>query len=146
MCGSSDREDGDESGTGRPVDVLNLARGLAVDTVSTHLFEENYNGTSEKGPRLFVSAFVDAFVAVGRFFYLPTSVFTWLEWTIEKFMPDEHTNMSMEVVDKFVSNLVDGTLVGPQNYPGRLKKLGLSDLKSNLNAKILSLQGQIRRV
>jgi hypothetical protein len=122
----------DESSTRGLVDVLNLARGLAVDIVSTHLFEENYNGTSEKGPRLSVSAFVDAFVAVGRFFYLPTSVFMWLEWVTEKFMPDEHTNMSMEVVDKFISNLVDGTPVDAQNYPGRLKKLGLerSEVKS----------------
>ncbi|KUJ14165.1 cytochrome P450 [Mollisia scopiformis] len=110
----------EEARTGRPVNILNIARSLAVDAVSTHLFQENYNGTSEKGPRLSVSAFVDAFVAVGRFFYLPTKVFIWLEWTIEKCMPDEHTATSMEVVDKFVDNLVDQTPAGSSSYPGRL--------------------------
>lgn len=110
----------EEAKTGRPVNILNIARSLAVDAVSTHLFQSNYNGTSEKGPRLSVSAFVDAFVAVGRFFYLPTDVFIWLEWAIEKCMPNEHTAMSMEVVDKFVSNLVDQTPPGSMTYPGRL--------------------------
>lgn len=113
----------EEARTGLPVNILNIARSLAVDAVSTHLFQENYNGTSEKGPRLSVSAFVDAFVAVGRFFYLPTNVFIWLEWAIEKCMPDPHTATSMEVVDKFVDNLVDHTPPGSLNYPGRLMPL-----------------------
>jgi len=49
----------EEAGTGRPVNILNLTRSLALDVVSTHLFQENYNGTSEKG-RLSASPFVDA--------------------------------------------------------------------------------------
>jgi cytochrome P450 len=110
----------EEAKTGRPVNILNIARSLAVDAVSTHLFQSNYNGTSEKGSRLSISAFVDAFVAVGRFFYLPTDVFVWLEWVIEKCMPDEHTAMSMEVVDKFVTSLVDETPSGSMTFPGRL--------------------------
>lgn len=122
----------EEARTGRPVNVLNLTRSLAVDAVSTHLFQENYNATSEKGNRLSVSAFVDAFVAVGRFFYLPNTAFVWLEWAIEKFLPDEHTCSSMEVVDRFVDNLVDATPEGAQSYPGRLMTLGLerSEVKS----------------
>jgi len=122
----------EEAKTGRPVNVLNLTRSLAVDAVSTHLFQENYNGTSEKGSRLSVSAFVDAFVAVGRFFYLPNAVFIWVEWAIDKLAPDEHTYNSMEVVDKFVDSLVDSTPKGAQNYPGRLMTLGLqtSEVKS----------------
>jgi hypothetical protein len=122
----------EEANTGKPVNLLNLTRALAVDVVSTHLFQENYNGTSEKGARLSISAFVDAFVAVGRFFYLPNTVFTWVEWTIEKCFPDEHTCTSMEIVDKFVENLVDSTPEGAQNYPGRLMAVGLerSEVKS----------------
>lgn len=108
------------------VNVLNLTRSLAVDAVSTHLFRENYNGTSEKSSKLSASAFVDAFVAVGRFFYLPNSLFTWVEWASEKFFPDEHTNESMAVVDRFVEGLVKNTPAkGSLNYPGRLMELGL---------------------
>jgi hypothetical protein len=131
----------EEARTGRPVNVLNLSRSLAVDAVSTHLFQENYNGTSEKGNKLSVSAFVDAFVAVGRFFYLPNTLFIWVEWAIEKCMPDEHTNSSMEIVDKFVDNLVDATSKGAQNYPGRLMALGLERTEVKSQCKDLIFAG-----
>jgi len=117
----------DESMTGKPVNVLNLTRSLAVDAVSTHLFQQNYDGTSEKTERLSVSLFVDAFVAVGRFFYLPNSVFLWVEWLSDKLASDEKTHLSMEVVDKFVDNLVCGTTASKNgNYPARLMELGIS--------------------
>lgn len=131
----------EEAMTGRPVNVLNLSRSLAVDAVSTHLFQENYNGTSEKGKTLSVSAFVDAFVAVGRFFYLPTTVFIWLEWAIEKCFPDEHTATSMQVVDKFVEQLVDSTPQGAQNYPGRLIPLGIERTEVMAQCKDLIFAG-----
>lgn len=130
-----------EAASGRPVNVLNLTRSLAVDAVSTHLFQLNYNGTSENSSRLSVSAFVDAFVAVGRFFYLPNLVFTWLEWAIETFLPDEHTASSMEVVDKFVDNLVDQTVKGSTNYPGRLMDLGLERTEIKSQCKDLIFAG-----
>jgi cytochrome P450 len=131
----------EEAQTGRPVNVVNLARSLAVDAVSTHLFQENYNGTSENGSRLSVSAFVDAFVAVGRFFYLPSIVFVWLEWAIEKLQPDEHTAESMEVVDKFVSTLVENTPAGSLNYPGRLLEAGISKSETKAQCKDLIFAG-----
>jgi hypothetical protein len=115
----------DEARMGRPVNILNLTRSLAVDVVSTHLFQLNYNGTQEKTERLSVSAFVDAFVAVGRFFYVPTWAFLWLEWASDTLMPNEHKRLSMEVVEKFVDNFVEQTSKGSQNYPGRLMELGL---------------------
>lgn len=127
----------EESETGKPVNVLNIARSLAVDAVSTHLFQQNYNGTSEKGHRLSASAFVDAFVAVGRFFYLPGPVFVWLDWGIEKFFGTEHTAQSMNAVDKFVDDLVSSTPKGSDNYPGRLMALGL--VKSELKCQCKDL-------
>ena len=114
---------------------------LAVDAVSTHLFQENYNATSEKGNRLSVSAFVDAFVAVGRFFYLPNTAFIWLEWALKKFVPDEHTATSMEVVDKFVDNLVSSTLKSATNYPGRLMAIGLERSEVKAQCKDLIFAG-----
>lgn len=133
----------EEAKTGRPVNVLNIARSLAVDAVSTHLFQENYNGTSEKGKKLSVSAFVDAFVAVGRFFYLPGFVFTWLEWVIETVAPSAHTNQSMEVVDQFVSQLVDNTADAKvtDNFPGRLLGIGLSRSEVKAQCKDLIFAG-----
>lgn len=121
-----------EARTGRSVNILNLTRSLAVDFVSTHLLQVNYNGIEEKTERLSVSAFVDAFVAVGRFFYIPTWALVWLEWASDKLMPDEQTHSSMEVVQRFVDNLVEQTSKRSQNYPGRLIKLGLrtSEVKS----------------
>jgi hypothetical protein len=130
-----------DAATGRPVNVLNLSRSLAIDAVSTHLFQLNYNGMDEKTEKLSVSAFVDAFVAVGRFFYLSNFTFTWLDWAIEKFLPDEHTQSSMLVVDKFVDNLVNQTVRGSQNYPGRLLDLGIEKTEIKSQCKDLIFAG-----
>lgn len=131
----------EEASTGRPVNVLNLGRSLAVDAVSTHLFQQNYDGTSEKGNRLSVSAFVDAFVAVGRFFYLPGPVFVWLEWLLETLISEKHTIDSMAIVHKFVENLVSATPRGAQNYPGRLMTLGLETTEVISQCKDLVFAG-----
>jgi cytochrome P450 len=130
-----------ESKSQRPVNVLNLARSLAVDAVSTHLFCENYNGVSEQGPTLSVSAFVDAFVAVGRFFYLPNVVFVWLEWAITKWQADREVDDSMMIVDKFVSNLVTNTTPKSLTYPGRLLAAGMSDSEVKAQCKDLVFAG-----
>jgi cytochrome P450 len=130
-----------ESKSKRPVNVLNLARSLAVDAVSTHLFRENYDGVSEQGPTLSVSAFVDAFVAVGRFFYLPTTLFVWLEWAITKWQFDRETDDSMMIVDKFVSNLVSNTTPKSLTYPGRLLAVGISDSEVKAQCKDLVFAG-----
>jgi cytochrome P450 len=122
----------EEAKSGKPVNVLNLTRSLALDTVATHLFQEDYNGTAERGARLSASAFVDCFVAVGRFFYLPNVLFKWIEWATENFMHDKNTATSMEIVETFVHKLVENTDSEAQNYPGRLLALGLeiSEVKS----------------
>ncbi|KAH7072517.1 cytochrome P450 [Paraphoma chrysanthemicola] len=130
-----------DSKTKRPVNVLNLTRSLAVDAVSTHLFSENYDGVSEQGPTLSVSAFVDAFVAVGRFFYLPNVVFVWLEWAITKWQADREVDDSMMIVDKFVSNLVTNTTSKSLTYPGRLLAAGMSDSETKAQCKDLVFAG-----
>lgn len=132
---------GEEARTKEPVNVLKLGRALAVDAVSTHLFRENYNGVGEQGPTLSVSAFVDAFVAVGRFFYLPTPVFVWLEWGIGKWMADKETEESMMLVDKFVGNLVSGTTAKSQTYPGRLLAAGITSEEVEAQCKDLLFAG-----
>lgn len=131
----------EEARTEKPVNILNLTRALAVDAVSTHLFRENYNGVSETGPTLSVSAFVDAFVAVGRFFYLPTVAFVWLEWAIAKYMADQETEESMTLVDKFVNSLVARTTAKSQTYPGRLMAAGISNSEVAAQCKDLLFAG-----
>jgi cytochrome P450 len=130
-----------ESESKRPINVLNLTRSLAVDAVSTHLFRENYNGVSEQGPTLSVSAFVDAFVAVGRFFYLPTVVFAWVEWAATKWQADRETDDSMMIVDKFVGNLVENTTPKSLTYPGRLLAAGISNSEVKAQCKDLVFAG-----
>jgi len=131
----------EEAKTKKPVNVLNLTRSLAVDAVSTHLFRENYGGVSERGPVLSVSAFVDAFVAVGRFFYLPNTVFVWLEWAVEKWAPDRETNDSMSLVDSYIGTMVANTTSKSKTYPGRLLAIGLSDLEVRAQCKDLIFAG-----
>ncbi|KAJ4361588.1 hypothetical protein N0V95_001749 [Ascochyta clinopodiicola] len=132
---------GEEALTKKPVNVLNLTRALAVDAVSTHLFRENYDGVSESGPTLSVSAFVDAFVAVGRFFYLPTTVFIWLEWAVGKWMANHETEESMMLVDKFVNNLVSSTSAQSETYPGRLMAAGICKSEVEAQCKDLLFAG-----
>jgi cytochrome P450 len=130
-----------DSKTKKPVNVLNLTRSLAVDAVSTHLFRENYDGVSEQGPTLSVSAFVDAFVAVGRFFYLPNIVFVWVEWAATKWVADCETDDSMTLVDKFVSTLVANTTPKSSTYPGRLLAVNISDSEVKAQCKDLIFAG-----
>jgi cytochrome P450 len=130
-----------ESSTGQPVNVLNTGRSLAIDAISTHLFHQNYDGTSENVTRLSASAFVDAVVAMGRYFYLPNAAFNLVLWALETFMSDEHTNESMSTVQKFVENLVAATPKGAQNYPGRLMGLGLETTEVISQCKDLVFAG-----
>lgn len=132
---------GEEALSRKPVNVLNLTRALAVDAVSTHLFQDNYDGVSERGPTLSVSAFVDAFVAVGRFFYLPTTAFIWLDWAIGKWTMDQETEESMMLVDKFIGNLISVTTAKSQTYPGRLMAAGISNAEVEAQCKDLLFAG-----
>lgn len=120
---------------------LTISFSLAVDTVSTHLFQENYDGVSEKGPTLSVSAFVDAFVAVGRFFYLPNLVFVWVEWAATKYQADRETDDSMLLVDKFVSTLVKNSSTKSLTYQGRMLAAGLSESEVQAQCKDLIFAG-----
>lgn len=123
------------------VNVLNLGRSLAVDVVSTHLFAKTYHATEEKSERLSVSPFVDAFVAVGRFFYLPHRVFEWVEWGIGKFAESENTYSSMEIVEKFVDKLVRETEEASETYAGKLLDHGFEMEEVKAQCKDLIFAG-----
>ncbi|EKG14811.1 Cytochrome P450 [Macrophomina phaseolina MS6] len=128
-------------GRGRRVDVLNLARSLALDAVSGYLFRRSYGGVEEgkqggrKGgeapqqQQLSASQFVNTFVAVGRFFYLPNWVFVAVEALAMRFNVEKHeVESSMGTVAAFVKDIVEEAEKNglEETYHGRLLKAGFT--------------------
>ncbi|MCJ1476714.1 hypothetical protein MMC13_005382 [Lambiella insularis] len=130
-----------EAKSGQPVDVLNLARALATDTVTAYLFRRSYGGVEENSKQLSASPFVDTFVAVGRFFYLPNHVFLWLDWLITILMPDKDTNASMAKIDEYVESLALGAEKGSGSYQSRLRDAGISESETAAQCKDLIFAG-----
>lgn len=119
-----------EAARGQPVNVLNLGRSLALDAVTAYLFGKSYGGLEEegqeKGAQMSASEFVDAFVGVGRFFYLPNWIFVALELGSEKLFGTKETAESMSKVDAFVWSVVNQADEEDGSYPGRMLKAGLT--------------------
>lgn len=125
--------DAARQGSGR-VDVLDAARRAAVDTVTAYLFGVNYGGigeaekTEEKvDGKLSASEFVNAFVAVGRFFFLPTWAFMALEQVAAYLFETEDTRASFDSVQLFVERLVnEANVEDDETYQARMLRAGLS--------------------
>ena len=125
-------------GHGRTVNVLDLSRSLALDAVTAYLFGKSYGGLEEgdekhqtkgkpESPKMHMSAneFVDAFVGVGRFFYLPNWIFVAAEMAADKFFGTKETADSMTKVDDFVRTVVRQADPYDGTYPGRMLAAGL---------------------
>ena len=117
----------------KPVNVLVLTRGLAIDVVSAYLFGRRFGGLDgaqhEKNAEgMKASGMVDSFVAVGRYWYLPGWAFQWVEWAEGKLRPNEEAERSMKAVDDFVAGVVDEATVqkdeGESTYQVRLLDAG----------------------
>lgn len=131
---------GMEKSDGKAVNILNITRSLALDAVSAYLFDRPYNGIQEQ--KLSASQFVDAFVAVGRFFYLPNWAFVLAETLAAKLDPEaKHVDESMSTVENFVASLVDNAEADDNTYQGRLKKAGLSNHENKAQCKDLMFAG-----
>lgn len=129
---------------GKPVDILNAYRSLALDAVSAYLFGKSYNGLEEQ--KLSASEFVDTFVAVGRFFYLPNWIFKIVEFWAGRLAEDSpQVWKSISSVDMFASKLVDETKVDehePGNsYQARLLNVGISRSETIAQCKDLMFAG-----
>ncbi|KAG6367972.1 hypothetical protein INS49_002172 [Diaporthe citri] len=127
-----ERRDAAKKQGGR-VDVLDAARRAGVDTVTAYLFGVNYGGigeaerTEEKAEgKLSASEFVNAFVAVGRFFFLPTWAFVAPEQVTAYLFETEDTKISFDSVQVFVERLVDEANVEDETYQARMLRAGLS--------------------
>lgn len=120
--------------SGEVLNNLDLARRLAVDAVTGYLFGQTYGGLDEDAPSagvqkvtLSASAFVDTFVAVGRFFLLPNSLFHLMDLFIARFMPADSTvDDSMSRVHAYTDKLAESAQAEDNTYQGRLLKAGIS--------------------
>lgn len=114
---------------GKPVDVLNIFRSLAVDMATSYLFGKPYNGIEE--PKLSATEFVDNFVGAGKFFYLPSRIYKIAEIVATSL---DHKKLdiskSYKMVEKFATNVVDtATTLGKaeeETYQARLLRAGIS--------------------
>lgn len=120
---------------GKPVDVLNIFRSLALDMATLYLFGKTYNGIEEE--KLSATGFVDNFVGAGRFFYLPNRIYKIVEYVATSL--DIHKKLdisrSNNMVEKFAANVVADTAAAAatlggkaekETYQARLLKAGIS--------------------
>jgi cytochrome P450 len=133
----------EESLSRMPVNVLNLTRSLATDVVSAYLFGESYDGLEEKEEHLSASGMVNSFVAVGRFWYLPSWTFQALEWLNVKIWDEPEVANSMEKVDNFVKAVVEKASMEKSSgtYPARLLEAGITQSETRAQCKDLIFAG-----
>lgn len=111
----------DEARIGKPVNVLNVCRAMAIDAVTSYLFHEQYGGISESTSEMSASPFVDAYVGVGAFFnFLPGHLGDWLMPLIDLTLGSAETAHSMTLIDRYTSHLSKTAAVGSGSYVSRL--------------------------
>jgi cytochrome P450 len=108
---------------GKPLNILNLTRGLAVDAVSSYLLGGSYGALDERSVKeekkavkgelvddqdgeMSASGMVNCFVAVGRFWYLPNTAFKMLESIDAWWNAEDQVSKSLALVDEFVAQVV----------------------------------------
>ncbi|KAF2725443.1 putative P450 monooxygenase [Polychaeton citri CBS 116435] len=128
-------------GKATPVNIMNLARSLAVDAVSSYLFQKSFDAVNEKGERMSASSYVDALVAFGRFFFMPNWIFLSLEHAAGILFPDTETDKSMSRVDSFTRTLRQESQDREGSYQSRLVKTGITDHEIEIQCKDLIFAG-----
>lgn len=130
-----------ETGQSKPINLLNLSRSLALDAIATYLFGSSFGSIDETGGKMSASSFVDALVAVGRFFFLPNWIFIALEESRLRFFPDKEEQESANKVDKFVQQVVAGSEKNGSTYQRRLADAGISKHEVEIQCKDLMFAG-----
>ncbi|KAL2222194.1 cytochrome P450 [Thermoascus aurantiacus ATCC 26904] len=128
-----------EARTGRPVNVLNLTRCMAVDAVSSYLFQRNYGGIAEDASEMSASAFVDAYVGVGAFFNIPGKIGDVVMHVVDYLTSTERTAKSFKAVDDYVHKLIGSA--APGSYPRRLLERSVAKDQTMIECKDLIFAG-----
>ncbi|KAK4443567.1 cytochrome P450 4A10 [Podospora aff. communis PSN243] len=130
-----------EASTEQPVDVLNLAEAFATDVTTACLFgsQHKYGALSETVAPFSASGYLDDFLAVGRFFYMPNSVWVLLEWVTAVVFPDKQRLRSVQTVDRYCDGLVKTALETKSGaistFQGRLLSHGLPQSATAIECK-----------
>ena len=109
--------------------------------MSSYLFRNDYRGIEEKSAELSASPFVDAAVAVGRFFYLPNHLFVALERVLSYLVDEKHVVESLSKVDDFIAEVVNHAEEGGSDFPSRLLSNGISRDEVRAQCKDLMFAG-----
>ncbi|KAL7785169.1 cytochrome P450 [Trichoderma ceciliae] len=112
---------------GRPIDVYNLFRAMAMDVMTEYLVGECFNSVG--GERLSAAAFVDNFAAGGRFFNLPGWIFAFIDhWAAKLHKNKASITASNDVVQRFATKVVDDSIAQGEGetYQGRLLSANVS--------------------
>lgn len=114
---------------GKPLNILNIFRSLALDMATSYLFDEPYNGIEEQ--KLSATEFVDNFVAGARFFYLPNMIFKSAEIVAASLDQKKlDISRSNKMVKKFAADVVDKSATmekeEERTYQARLLRAGIS--------------------
>ncbi len=157
---------------GGPLNILNLTRGLAIDAVSSYLLGMSYEALGEDSIQkknettaihkelaqpMSASGMVDTFVAVGRFWYLPSWAFKVVEAWDVWWNASKEVEHSLARVDDFVAGVVseaDAAIKASEadektlssghpltSYPARLLQAGFTPSETRAQCKDLIFAG-----
>ncbi|OAQ67614.2 benzoate 4-monooxygenase cytochrome protein [Pochonia chlamydosporia 170] len=115
-----------DSVSGKPVDVMNLARSFTCDVTTAYLFCEEYGALEETSSQLSASQFVDSFLDVSRFFHLLTVLFNVLRLLAGIISSDDRLNNSVATIDTYIKRMVEGSKANAESYSSRLLDQGIS--------------------
>lgn len=153
--GSNSREGDAAFAEDGKVNLLKGTRALALDAVTGYLMGTPYGALDEMllPEKMSAAFFVDEFVAVGRFFYLPTWLFHCFERLSYFLNPHkEKLNHSMKLVDDFTERLLTTTTTTTDSssppetaqentYQARLLRAGLPASEVKAQCKDLMFAG-----
>ncbi|TFB00394.1 Trichodiene oxygenase [Trichoderma ghanense] len=112
---------------GAPVDLLDLFRCMAMDVMTEYLVGDCFSSVGSE--RLSATGFVDSFAAAGRFFHLPSWLFSVADYCASS-IDKNHVSItrSINTVHSFSAKVVDDSITqgDKATYQGRLLKAGIS--------------------
>ncbi|KAJ5893414.1 hypothetical protein N7495_005105 [Penicillium taxi] len=130
-----------EAKNGKPVNVLNVSRCMAIDAISAYLFQHQYGALNEDSDVMSASPFVDAYVGVGAFFNLmPGRMGDILMMAIERFRATELTEIAFSLIDSYTSQLIKVATPKSGSYQSRLLEKQ-SAIQSQIELKDICFAG-----